>query len=145
MTRRTWPLLLLSLLPSVLLGWQLLAKTLEERVRDASLIVVGSVSTIHSRTPSPIMGVGDSWRVTLRVSALLKGTVPEVFQVTFVDVTVQDFPSFRPDQDRVWLLKATADPGLFYAPASYQSVLVATEAPHVRTLLSAPTPSVPSK
>lgn len=145
MTRRACPLLLLSLFPGVLLGWQLSSTTLEERVRDASLIVTGRVAAIHSRTPSPIMGVGDSWRVSLRVSALLKGRAPKGLQVTFVDATVQDFPSFRPDQDRVWLLQATTDPGLFNAPASYESVLVAAEAPHVRTLLSAPTPSAPSK
>jgi hypothetical protein len=145
MTRRTCPLLLLALLPSVLLGWTLSAKTLEERVRDASLIVVGRVAAIHSRTPSPIAGVGESWRVSLRVSALLKGRAPKVLQVTFVEATVQDFASFRPHEDRVWLLNATADPGLFNAPASYESVLVATEARQVRTLLSAPRSSAPSK
>jgi hypothetical protein len=145
MTRRTCPLLLLSLLPSVVLGWQLSSETLEQRVRDASLIVVGKVAAVHSRTTSPIAGVGDAWRVGIRVSALLKGSAPKVLQVTFVDAAIQDFPSFRPDQDRVWLLKATSDPGLFSAPASYESVLVATEEPHVRTLLSAPVPSAPSK
>ena len=114
-------------------------------MRDASLIVVGRVAAIHSRSTSPIAGVGDSWRVSLRVSALLKGSAPKVLQVTFVDAAVQDFPSFRPDQDRVWLLKSTTDPGLFGAPASYESVLVATEEPRVRTLLSAAVPSGPSK
>jgi hypothetical protein len=145
MTRRICLLLLLSLLPGVLLGWELASKTLEERVRDASLIVVGKVAAIHSRTASPIAGIGDSWRVSLRVSDLLKGKAPKGLQVTFVDVAVQDFPSFRPDQDRVWLLKATTDPGLFSAPASYESVLAAAEEPRVRTLLSAPVPSAPSK
>ena len=136
MTRPTSPLLLLLLLPGTLSGWELSSKTLEERVRDASLIVVGRVAAIHSRTLSPIVGVGNSWRVSLRVSASLKGKVPKAMQVTFVDVAVQDFPSFRPQQDRVWLLKATADPGLFMAPASYESVLLATEAPRVRAVLS---------
>jgi hypothetical protein len=65
--------------------------------------------------------------------------------VTFVDAAVQDFPSFRPRQDRVWLLNATADPGLFNAPASYESVLAAAEAPRVRKLLSLPIPPTPSR
>lgn len=137
--------LLLSLLPGVLVGWQLSSRTLEERVRDASLIVVGRVAAIHSRTPSPIMGVGDSWRVGLRVSALLKGRAPKVLTVTFVDAAVQDFSSFRPRQDHVWLLDATAAPGLFNAPASYESVLAAAEEPRVRKLLSLPTPPAPSR
>jgi len=94
MTRRNYPPLLLLLVPSVLFGWQLKSETLEQRVRDASLIVVGKVATVHSRTASPIMGVGDSWRVSLRVSALLKGRAPKVLQVTFVDAAVQDFPPF---------------------------------------------------
>jgi hypothetical protein len=144
MTRRICAaLLLLLLLPGVILGFQLSSRTLEERVRDASLIVVGRVAATHSRTLSPIMGVGDTWRVSIQISAVLKGKAPEALQVTFVDAAVQDFPSFRPNQDRVWLLTATSDPGLFHAPASYESVLVATEAAHVRTLLSAPVPSVP--
>jgi hypothetical protein len=136
MTRRIYAALLVLLLPGVILGFQLASRTLEERVRDASLIVVGSVAATHSRTTSLIMGVGDVWRVSLRVSAVLKGKVPEGMQVTFVDVAVQDFPSFRPDQERVWLLTATSEPGLFSAPASYESVLVAAEAAHIRTLLS---------
>jgi len=70
---------------------------------------------------------------------------PTAEQVTFVDVAVQDLASFRPDQDRVWLLKATSEPGLFGAPASYESVLVATEEPRVRALLSAAVPSAASK
>ena len=68
-----------------------------------------------------------------------EGTAPQMLQATFADVTVQDFASFRPDQDRVWPLKATVDPGLFNAPASYESVLAASEESHVRALLSAPT------
>ena len=136
MTRRICTAILLLLLPGVLLGFQLSSRTLEERVRDSSLIVVGTVAATHSRTPSPIMGVGDTWRVSLRISGVLKGKAPEAFQVTFVDVAIQDFPSFRPDQERVWLLTATSEPGLFSAPASYESVLVATEAAHIRTLLS---------
>ena len=143
MTRRVCAALLLLLLPGVILGFQLTSRTLEERVRNASLIVVGRVAATHSRAPSPIMGVGDSWRVGIRVSAVLKGKAPQALQATFVDVAVEDFPSFRPDQDRVWLLTATSEPGLFNAPASYESVLVATEAPRIRTLLSAPVPSVP--
>jgi hypothetical protein len=143
MTRRICAALLLLLLPGVILGFQLSSRTLEERVRDASLIVVGRVAATHSRTPSPIMGVGDSWRVGIRVSAVLKGKAPQALQATFVDVAVEDFPSFRPDQDRVWLLSATSEPGLFNAPASYESVLVATEAAHIRTLLSAPVPPRP--
>ena len=147
--RRTFshagPLLLLSLLPAVLVGWQLSSRTLEERVHDASLIVVGRVAAIHSRTPSPIMGVGDLWRVSLRVSALLKGRAPKVLMVTFLDAAVQDLPSFRPRQDRVLLLNATADPGLFNAPASYESVLAAAEASRVRKLLSLPIPPAPSR
>jgi hypothetical protein len=145
MTPRTSPLLLVLLLPGILLGWELSSKTLEERVRDASLIVVGKVAAIHSRTPSPIVGVGNSWRVSLRVLAVLKGRAPKMLQATFVDATVQDFPSFRPQQDRVWLLKATADPRLFMAPASYESVLVATEAPRVRALISRSAPPAASK
>jgi hypothetical protein len=145
MYRRICAALLLLLLPGVILGFQLTSRTLEERVRDASLIVVGRVAATHSRTPSPIMGVGDSWRVGIRVSAVLKGKAPQALQVTFVDVAVEDFPSFRPDQDRVWLLTATSEPNLFNAPASYESVLVATEAAHIRTLLSAPVPPVPPK
>jgi hypothetical protein len=143
MTRRICAALLFLLLPGVILGFQLSSRTLEERVRDASLIVVGRVAATHSRAPSPIMGVGDTWRVSLRISAVLKGKAPEALQVTFADVAVQDFPSFRPDQARVWLLTATSEPGLFSAPASYESVLAATEAAHIRTLLSAPAPSVP--
>ena len=145
MTRRTCALLLLSLFPGVVLGWQLSSATLEQRVREASLIVVGNVAAVHSRTASPIAGVGDAWRVGLRVSAVLKGTAPKALQVTFVDVAVQDLASFRPDQDRVWLLKATSEPGLFGAPASYESVLVATEEPRVRALLSAAVPSAASR
>lgn len=145
MTRRAWPLLLISLLPGILLGWELSVKTLEERARDASLIVVGRVAAIHSRSPSPIMGVGNSWRVSLRVSELLKGRVPKALQVTFVDAAVQDFPSFRPHQERVWLLKATADPLLFTAPTSYESVLAAGEVRRVRAVLSIPAPPAPSK
>lgn len=145
MTRRTCPFLVLSLIPGALLGWELASKTLEERVSDASLIVVGRIAAVHSRVPSPIAGIGDSWRVSLRVSTVLKGKAPKTLQATFVDVAVQDFPSFHTHQDRVWLLKGTADPGLFNAPASYESVLRAGEAPHVRTALSAPGPPVPSK
>jgi hypothetical protein len=91
------------------------------------------------------MGVGDLWRVSLRVSALLKGRAPKVLMVTFLDAAVQDLPSFRPRQDRVLLLNATADPGLFNAPASYESVLAAAEASRVRKLLSLPIPPAPSR
>ena len=92
MTRRACLILLLFLVPGVLLGWQLAAKTLDERVRDASLIVVGKVAAIHSRTASPIAGVGDSWRVSLRVSDLLKGKAPKELQVTFVDAATPGLP-----------------------------------------------------
>jgi hypothetical protein len=143
MTRRICAALLVLFLPGVILGVELASRTLDERVRDASLIVVGRVAATHSRAPSLIMGVGDTWRVSLRMSAVLKGKAPEALQVTFADVAVQDFPSFRPDQERVWLLTATSEPGLFSAPVWYESVLVATEAEHIRTLLSAPVPSVP--
>lgn len=136
MTRRICAALLLLLLPGVILGFQLASRTLEERVRDASLIVVGRVAATHSRAPSPIMGVGDTWRVSLGISAVLKGKAPEAFQVTFANVAVQDFPSFHPTQERVWLLTATSEPGLFNAPVHYESVLVATEAARIRTLLS---------
>jgi hypothetical protein len=128
-------------LPGILAGWELSAKTLAERVDDASLIVVARVATTHSRKASPIAGVGEVWDVTLGVKRTLKGKPPKTLRVTFVEAAVQDWRAFRPDLDRVWLLKAGSNPKLFAAPASYESVLTLAEEPRVSALLLASTPT----
>ena len=138
---------LVAALPSVVAAWELSDKTLEERVKDASLIVVGRIAVTHSRKASPIAGVGEVWDITLRVTRTLKGKPPSVLRATFVEVAVQDWQTFRPVHERVWLLKATSDPKLFAAPASYESVLTLAEEPRVSALLQSrpltPSPSGP--
>jgi hypothetical protein len=130
----------LVLLGGTVSAWELAAKTLPERVKDVDIIVVGSVGAIHSRAPSPIMGVGDVWTVTLDVSKTLKGVLPGNSRVTFTDVAIEDSPKFQPTDPRVWLLKASSDGALFSAPASYESILAASRESEVRSALQPPQP-----
>ncbi len=115
-------------------AWQLNPMSLEDRVRDASLVVVGTVERVHSRRPSDFAGVGDVWTVSLRVNRTLKGTAPsDTIHTTFSDVAVEDMPNFNPAAAHVYLLSrasgASPRPS-FSAPASYLSVLtLASEAP----------------
>jgi hypothetical protein len=126
---------ILILLPGVLVAWELQPKSLEERVRDADIIVVASVGSTISQEESPIMGVGKVWSVTLRVTRVLKGVPPKTLPVTFAEVAVQDFPSFSPQKERIWLLKASPDKKVFNAPASYESILLLSEESRVTDLL----------
>jgi len=133
---RRWLFLVGAILASgTISAWQLNSRTLAERVGDADVIVVGSISSIHSRAPSPIAGAGDVWSVSLKMSRTLKGRLPADARVSFADVAVEDRPAFTPSDERVWLLKTSADPRLFTAPASYESVLLASQEARIRPLL----------
>ena len=123
------------LLSTAVFAWQLQPRTLSERVDDASVIVVGSIGEVHSRAASSMAGVGDVWSVSLKVSRTLKGRLPPAARVSFADVAVEDRPAFTPSQERVWLLKASSDPVLLNAPASYESVLLASQEAPIRGLL----------
>jgi len=116
-------------------AWQLQPRTLSERVDDANVIVIGSIGEIHSRARSSMAGVGDVWSVSLKVSRTLKGRFPPAARVSFADVAVEDRPAFTPSQQRVWLLKTSLDPVLLNAPASYESVLLASEEARIRGVL----------
>jgi hypothetical protein len=135
--RLTIALLCLVLITEPLSAWELASKTLPERAKDVDVIVVAKLGTVHSRRPSLIMGLGHTWLVTLRVSKTLKGNLPVKSRVTFSEVAVEDWPMFRSDQERVWLLKKSPDPGLFAASAAYESVLLASQEPKVRAALQA--------
>ena len=132
------------LLSATVFAWQLQARTLSERVDDASIIVVGSIGEIHSRARSPMAGVGDVWSVSLRVSRTLKGRFPPAARVSFADVAVEDGSAFTPSQERVWLLKTSSDPLHLNAPASYESVLLASEEPRIRGVLRSAAASGPA-
>lgn len=137
-------LLLVSLLPGTLWAWELQPKSLEERVGDADLIVVASVGSTISQEESPIMGTGKTWTVVLRVSRVLKGVASKELRVSFAEVAVQDFPSFSPQKERIWLLKASPDKKVFNAPATYESILLLTVEPQViETTKHAAKPSGP--
>ena len=119
---------------STAVAWQLNPMSLEDRVRDASLVVVGTVERVHSRRPSDIAGVGNVWTVSLRVNRALKGTAPsDTLHITFSEVAVEDMPNFDPAAAHVYLLNRASggsDRPSFSAPASYLSVLtLASEAP----------------
>ena len=131
-------LLVPVLFSGALAAWQLSPKSLAERVNDATVIVVAKVAVTHGRSPSPIAGVGEVWEVSLQVSRTLKGNMPADAHVTFVDAAVQDRITFRPSQERLWLLKNTTSTGLLSAPASYESVLSLSEEPGVAVLLDSP-------
>ena len=92
-------------------------RTPSRAVRKASVIVVARISAIESRAPSAIMGIGNTWRVRLRVSAHLKGQLSNSPVITFADSAVHDLPAFVPSQDRLWLLSSTSAPAEFSAPS----------------------------
>ena len=131
-----WFLILILLLPGAAFGWQKVERPLGDRLKEVSLVVVASVAETESRKPSLITGVGDTWQVTLRVSQALKGKAPKLLRVTFTDASVQDYRSFRPDQERIWLLVPSMSPLEFYAPSSYDSILPVQELPNAQALLS---------
>ena len=135
---------IMVLLSGTVFAWQLAAKTLAERVHDADVIIVGRLDVIQSRAPSPIAGIGDAWLVTLRISRTLKGSLPVNARVSFTDVAVDARDTFGPSQERVWLLKTSSDPALFSAPASYLSVLPASDEASIRTALQSPAPRAPT-
>ena len=124
-----------ALLSSPLLAWQLAPRTLDERVADASVIVVAEIDQTYSRSESPIAGVGDIWDVRLRVVETVKGRLPDDAHVTFADVAVEDRPGFRPEQPRLWLLGSAAKASVFAASTRYESVLRAEQAPAVRQIV----------
>lgn len=127
--------ILLAALPISIPAWQLQQKPLAARVDAASLIVVGSVAVIHSRSRSLIMGTGDEWDVTLRVTRVLKGSPPKTLRVSFSEVAVEDWRSFKPERERIWLLSATPNGRIFAAPAGYTSVLLLSEEQGIRDSL----------
>jgi hypothetical protein len=133
-----------ALLPGLVLAWELASRPLTERVNDANVIVVARISVVHSRNPSPIMGVGDVWLVSLRVSKTIKGSPPPTIRVSFVEATVKEWRTFRPDHERLWLLKTSADPTLLTAPAAYESVLLVSDEAPVRAALHPAPRSPPS-
>jgi hypothetical protein len=136
--RAAFTLLATVIFSSALAAWQLSPKSLAERVNDATVIVVAKVAVTHQRSLSPIAGVGEVWEVSLQVSRALKGSMPAGAHITFVDAAVQDRATFRPSQERLWLLKGTASTGLLSAPAWYESVLSLSEESGVAALLDSP-------
>lgn len=118
-------------------AWQLESRSLAERVDDAPVIVVARVAATYSREASPIAGVGDVWEARLAIIRMLKGSLPDGARVTFVDVAVEDRPSFKPDEARVWLLKPASAPATYGASAGYESVLRAALEPQVKALITA--------
>jgi hypothetical protein len=130
-----WIALAAALLSPPLPGWQLTPRALDERVADASVIVVAAVAETYSRKASPIAGIGDVWDVRLRVVETLKGRLPEDARVTFTDVAVEDRAAFRPVEPRLWLLGGAAKSSVFAASSGYESVLRAEQAPAVRQIL----------
>lgn len=124
-------LLLISVLGaycSAAMGWQLHSLSLEGRVRESSVVILGVPVAVLEKTPSLFGGGGEEWRVRVRVGDVLKGHVPGHVVVRFSDVAVQTPPGFVLDSPRIWLLKESPQVGEFYAPAHYISILDSSNA-----------------
>lgn len=113
-------------LPAI--GWQLQSLDLGERVRQASVILLGVPVEVLERKPTLFAGVGDELRIRVHVCRVLKGSAPEYITVRLGEVMVQTPPGLVLDSPRIWLINGPSDGTEFYAAGNFTSVLDSSNA-----------------
>jgi hypothetical protein len=77
---------------------------LEDRVKQASAIFVGSIDSLEGRGPSDIEGVRYIWHSPLTVDKVLKGQHVDRIPITWEETNMAGEPEYKPGEKKVWLL-----------------------------------------
>jgi len=96
--------LAMTLWLNITYAWQLQNKTIEECVKEASLVITGRTIKIISTEESEIAGFGLSRKIKLKVLKILKGNLDQKEIIVFLSDNQIDSFSFDPNREYIWFI-----------------------------------------
>lgn len=111
-------------------------KSLSELLADADLVVVGKFTSKEGRLSPPENSMQPSlayvWKSNLKVTRILKGSTTEKAALVLWDeIRLGGVPDYQPGEERIWILKKTAEGTAYSTDGRPDTVLSLKELPAV--------------